>query len=248
MLHRVARNSKVFRGEGGVCNVSGLQQDSLCLRAVLFARVVCTKVSTDTRELYKLLKVSYLHREEWSESIQSHVENIASTLKCFAIEIVSSTTVQQFSISSRYFWNNFNFLIYSRLVFALQRHKSDLSQLGELVFVWMVIKMHARVFVCICECMCVCVGGWRKILGSKRDKKPSRKMGWNEKMRHEAFPFQTCNLISWCEVVHRNRIPNCALFVALKMQMERCGRRLNGVKRERERGRKRKSWQKNVSC
>lgn len=159
MLHRVARNSKVFRGEGGVCNVSGLQQDSLCLRAVLsFARVVCTKVSTDTRELYKLLKVSYLHLcEEWSESIQSHVENIASTLKCFAIEIVSSTTVQQFSISSRYFWNNFNFLIYSRLVFALQRHKSDLSQLGELVFVWMVIKMHARVFVCICEYMCVCV-------------------------------------------------------------------------------------------
>lgn len=69
-------------------------------------------------------------------------------------------TVEQFSISSRYFWNNFNFLIYSRLVFALQRHKSDLSQLGELVFVWMVIKMHARVFVCICECMCVCVCGW----------------------------------------------------------------------------------------
>lgn len=66
-------------------------------------------------------------------------------------------TVEQFSISSRYFWNNFNFLIYSRLVFALQRHKSDLSQLGELVFVWMVIKMHARVFVCICEYMCVCV-------------------------------------------------------------------------------------------
>lgn len=80
---------KFFAARVGFCNVSGLQQDSLCLRAVLFARVVCTKVSTDTRELYKLLKVSYLHREEWSESIQSHVENIASTLKCFAIEIVS---------------------------------------------------------------------------------------------------------------------------------------------------------------
>lgn len=49
---------KFFAARVGFCNVSGLQQDSLCLRAVLFARVVCTKVSTDTRELYKLLKVS----------------------------------------------------------------------------------------------------------------------------------------------------------------------------------------------
>lgn len=83
----------------------------------------------------------------------------------------------------------------------------------------------------------MCMHGWRKILGSKRDKKPGRKMGWNEKMRHEAFPFQTRNLISWCEVVHRNRIPNCALFVALKMQMEAMRKKIEwGGEREREKG------------
>lgn len=76
--------------------------------------------------------------------------------------------------------------------------------------------------------------GWRKILGSKRDKKPGRKMGWNEKMRHEAFPFQTRNLISWCEVVHRNRIPNCALFVALKMQMEAMRKKIEWGEREKK--------------